>query len=387
MEKPTKKPLIKWTEKEWDKLAIALHLTFPDKEYHIAEKLSLGVGQVMAIMRRTLDESQWRVLHTGNDYKPWLLKAFVRMRPTLVAHEANKEQAIAAVLTKEHENTELPIRADADSSDNSNSNETWTVPDKPKQSRIQWNEIEWMQLARELIKNNPQYLQSSTLVGVKLPDIQLAQKVLPENRRREGIIVMNPTRAKLLEAMAILRTEVQAQEATRKAQEAIEAEALRVASRNPFEVALEPLFALIKAEILRTLKPQLDSIQTALMQQAVSSFDPFPKEHVSSKPKKPKIAVIGAMPTQLASIALEFPQLDIMETDKDSPHVVSTVRNCCKVFGMTKFMIHAEDGKLKKELGDNYIRVAGGTSEVKRVIAALLTSGGIPKPAAQAAHH
>jgi hypothetical protein len=382
-----KKPLVRWTSDEWDKLAIALHLEFPHKNYHISEKLSLGLGPLMAVMRKTIEESRWRVFHTGNDYKPYLLKAYARLRPTLIKHEADKAAAIAEVLTNEVTEIHGVVSDSVPGTlpGEPIPTEPGDVPGRAKQSRIFWNEAEWLCVARELYRLHPHLIRSDTLVGVKLPELMFAQKSLPQERQRNAIINMSQAREKLLEAFKIIRTEVQESEATRKAQEASEAAAAQEASRNPFEKAIEPLIALITAEVMKALMPRIQALVGTVQQQPELGFDPFPKEHVS-KPKKPKVAVVGALPVQQAAIALEFPEIDFVMPDKDAKNTPSQVNGCDRVIAMVSFMDHSQRHALKNKFGEKFSEVSGGTSSIKRLISVLLASGGIPKPAA-AVHH
>lgn len=387
MEKTSSKPKIMWTSDDWDKIAIALHLKHPEQNYHIAEKLSLGLGPVMAAMRQAIDEPRWRVLHTGNDYKPYLLKAYSRLRVTLVSHEATKAAAIKEITTTNESETNHHLHSDS-SNDNvvsDNDSQPGGVPGETKQSRVFWTPYEWLQIARELYRIRPELLNSDTLVGVKTPDMLLAQKVLPEDRYRHSLLVMAPVRLKLKEAFGVIKAEQQAQEATRKAQEASDTQAATLAARNPYEVALEPLMKLLAAEVIKGLTPvlmkalALSSIQLGAQEHR---HNPQPKPDVLTL-RKPKIGIVGCRDDTAQHIADLFPQLDFVITGEDAPNVVMAVQNCEKVLGL-KWINHPDMWKLRKALGDRFTMLGGGISEAKRVLSALLTSGAIQRQ--QATH-
>jgi hypothetical protein len=87
----------------------------------------------------------------------------------------------------------------------------------------------------------------------------------------------------------------------------------------------------------------------------------------------PKIGILGNRNTYHAELEKAFPGINF--TCIDTPKKVDAVRNCEKVIAMTRWCTHSGDAKLKKAVGERYVPLNGGLTDLKRQIAVWIAAG------------
>lgn len=99
----------------------------------------------------------------------------------------------------------------------------------------------------------------------------------------------------------------------------------------------------------------------------------------------PHIGVVGNRNAYHADLAQEFP--GIRFTCIDNAKLMDSVRNCDRVIGMIKWSNHPQIAKAKKAVGERFVPIEGGLSDLKRTISIWIASGvfagltGAPAPA------
>ena len=282
-----------------------------------------------------------------------------------------------------------------------------------KSKRAVWTRAEWLKIVTQIHESNPQLHlhDGSALIRlhcIKPRMVEAAMKLVIEPARFRTTFATSTFVVALERAILDLHESLhKPKEQPVKAQEQTKPEAPKLthiaeevmqvpeemskliaaeSKAGPYELAFSPLIQLIANEVTRQMEPRmgrLEQMLQALLDKESITLEPKPVitgfgemgRRISATARKPRIAVVGILPIQEVSIRADFPGIQFTFVEKGPTGVMQTVQNCDRIIGMTKFLNHATDGMLRKGLGSRYVRIAGGPSEVKRVIELWINSG------------
>lgn len=97
----------------------------------------------------------------------------------------------------------------------------------------------------------------------------------------------------------------------------------------------------------------------------------------TTKQKLLRVVIVGCLPAQAAELSAEYGKdFDLRFHNSDNLNEATVlVANCDYAIGLTSFMSHAVDGKLRARLKSRYFRVIGALAGVKRQLDDLKTIG------------
>lgn len=283
---------------------------------------------------------------------------------------------------------------------------TNTKTTEPKRSV--WTRAEWLKVITYIHEKNPQLNlgDESALVrlrSIKPKMVEAAMHAVIDKWRFRSTFQIASFAKSLEEAIRDLHEvlSLKAQEEKEKEPVVEEVESVETDDTigpdslvDPYQAAFSPLIQLIAAEVTKQMEPRMsrleqmlqellnrDSVTSEQKEQAISGFGAMERRTLQTR--KPRIAVVGILPIQELAIKNAYPNVQFIFVEKGPTGVMSTVQNCDRVIGMTKFLNHATDGLLRKGLGSKYVRITGGPSEVKRLVELWLNSGVIPNGTAK----
>jgi hypothetical protein len=268
--------------------------------------------------------------------------------------------------------------------------------DAPKQRKVFWRADEYLELARELHRNDPgaSYPLSTTLAGLTPAALREAERrALPEDRQR-NLHTVSGVKSHFLEAFKAVKEELGGH-ATYEAKEAAELEAKRrditenperyglprpipPAPVNPYEAAVKPFFDFFMDQFMARMAQQYP-MPTHRQESAPMAHSQIERAPMGFQPPvRPVIAIVGAMSAQSQDLAKEFPEFQIIGIQESTAtNIISKLQSAARVVGMTKFMRHGADGALLKHFGEKYCRVHGGVSAIKRQIQIWISTGAL----------
>lgn len=208
--------LIRWSGGEWRTLALALAQQFPTIDFLAPGALDQVPGDtLLALMRSALPAHRQRQTVRSQELLPKLAQAFMLARQ-------QGDLALFPGGIQSDKNRPLPRVFRPESR-----------LGMPLNSKVYWRDDEWDRIARQLLEDRPDALDSIDLLTPD--DIHRAQRVLIPTRQRllKG---MDIVRARMLESLPKVVMEKQA--AAERAQREREAQALPPAAQQ--ELALQP---------------------------------------------------------------------------------------------------------------------------------------------------
>lgn len=264
------------------------------------------------------------------------------------------------------------------------------------EQRIFWSTAEWVEIALEIDRLHPhsKYIERGTTGALTVQDIVQAQRVLPQERRRQlRTAPMDKLRVCLLDAFKEVKR-MRAETAKAQHAEALqgfeERRAAQIAppapAANPWESALRPLVDLFIQQLGAQLVPMIVQALATGKAPAASTapassvtditalLGNTAKTAAAPKPKKMSIGVCNNRLTFADELRREFPDVEFTFIEVANPHLADSVKNCDKVLLMTKWTSHTMQNRLKKQVGDRLILVNGSVSDIKRVVNGLLNS-------------
>lgn len=420
-----------WTDAEWEKLAAALHVELPSLDLYRSTTLAgLTSPGLVRVMRKTLPKARWRDVDLWKARKA-LLGAYSRLRDRQAGQIAAKESTppaapapIAPAAPASEPVVQEPVAQES----------ARRGGGKPGTPHVQWSEAEWYALAAELHRQNPfaNYLTSETLAGLQLSALKSAQVVFPPERRRNLTTASN-CKPYLLRAFKLVRQDVARELADQRAKgegaaapvAPPQADAPAEAAPAPVEAApvdiapvvLEPAAPVTIDTLVAQLGARLaDTFATAFIATFTGKFKeafqttipavmgmavPAPEEPpppIASTPLRietlaqpvatppavvkpirlPHILVVGPLPTQAAELERCYPQVKFSILKDDASNLKALAAQCDRAIGMTSFMSHSVDGKLKKVAGERYARCTGGVSAIKHLLDVWIAQGIVP---------
>jgi hypothetical protein len=259
------------------------------------------------------------------------------------------------------------------------------------EQRIFWSTAEWVEIALEIDRLHPhsRYIERNTTGALTVQDIMQAQRVLPQERRRQlRSALMDKLRACLLDAfkeIRRMRTEASKAQHAQAVQAFEERRAAVVAPPpNPWETALRPLVELFARELGAQLLPMIVQALASSQVEAPSAL-PANVTNVASllgsigrapepKPKKMRIGMVSGRSTYADDLDKTFPEVKFEYIESHNTRMVDSVKNCDRVILMTRFTSHSMQDRLKKAVGDRLILINGSVTDAKRVIHGLLNT-------------
>lgn len=369
-----------WTTGEWHTFALNLLSIHPS--YLTLPRLPLRAADMRAAMASFAPDRQRPVIEKGgkNTYHKKLLAiyTFFRSKQTTGADGAVPALgAVADAVSATHQ-----VIADA-------------VPDTSTfRHKIRWKGTEWQAVATELLRIRPheRLLTSTTLCGLRTPDLLAAQRCLPLERQRTATLDAI-ARKRLLAIFAGMKTasDVNAADEAIITAAAPTPAAVPVTPPNPWEAACAPLFALFAEKLADALLPRL----VDMLRQPVASQPPIAAADIGAafsaavislgqtqqstiaRSRRIKIGIAGALPIQAQDIAAEFPDIDVLYQTEGSHGILAKMQGVDRMIGMVSKMSHPTDAKLSNHFKERYCRINGAKSMIARQIRIWIASGAL----------
>jgi hypothetical protein len=393
---------IRWTDDEWKLCALALHTMSPQLnliEATTERDLAGMTLRELNLAASMMQEGRRRSFKWLKGPAARLLQEYARARrerdPMYFGLQAKPADPKPAPEPKPAPApAPEPTRATPRPAQAASSPVTFS---RAGEQRIFWSAAEWVEIALEIDRLHPhsKYAERNTTGALTVTDLMQAQRVLPNDRRRQlRTANMDKLRGHLLEGFKEVRRMKAEAAAAAHAQALQVFEEKRQAAAeppppNPWEQALRPLVELVVQQLGNQLVPMI--VQALAGQVAGSPQAPAsPASHIASvtsitaamtglakldpKPKKLSVGICNNRLTFADELKREFPDIEFTFIENSNPHIAASVANCDKVILMTKWTSHTMQNRLKRDLKDRLILVNGSTSDIKRVLNGLLNS-------------
>jgi hypothetical protein len=249
-------------------------------------------------------------------------------------------------------------------------------------TRVKWTDEEWNLVCMELYKNNPNTaMYSQSLVGISKDDFARAMhKLIPRPRWRASInmTVIRPNlleRFKLIKIHIAVAEQAKLDESTRTA--ALVEEQLRAKSQSDI---FAPMIKLMAEQLFAQLRPMLDQYMLDRQESALKATNDNGAvvshhrklEPVADRIRKPRVGIIGLIPSQQQEILKSYPGLDLsfVEDGNRTHEIKGKLSNMEVVFGLVAKMPHAAESTLRSmSVWANYQRISGkGRTSVIRAL-------------------
>jgi hypothetical protein len=404
---------IRWSDDEWRFCALALHTMCPDLNLVEAKTMDGVTLRELNMAASMMEPGRQRHFKWLKGPAARLMQEYERARRDRdpfyygnpVKVEAPVESVQVAALEPVPEPTPpLPPPAPAALAGNTPDPapvvpSVATPKEKPAgatfsrvgEQRIFWSTAEWVEIALEIDRLHPhsKYIERNTTGALTVQDIMQAQRVLPQERRRQlRTALMDKLRVCLLDAFKEVKR-MRAEASKAQHAQAVQAfEERRAAAAepppNPWETALRPLVELVVRELGAQLVPMIVQALASSQAQAAGA----PPAHVSNvaslpgsigrapepKPKKMRIGMVSGRSTYADDLDKTFPEVKFEYIESHNTRMVDSVKNCDRVILLTRFTSHPMQDRLKKAVGDRLILVNGSVTDAKRVIHGLLNT-------------
>lgn len=363
---------VRWTSAEWGALAHALLTLYP--QWDLVNSPDLAQVRLTHLNKacQLMPAGRQRVFNALTGPIAQLLGVFADLRrhgdplPSGVRPAADKPGAAPLPAVLKLAAVATPAAAAA-----------------PVSCKVFWSNAEWIKIAAELHRQYPhaKYPERNQLGALKPADVFAAQCVLPEERRRKNLklVAMSQMRAKLLDGFRAVR-QMQVEQSQQKVAEAqqehhalLARAAAAAAVPNPWEVAFKPFVAMLVQQLRAELLPDLiAALQQALPAQAVRPTPPAQLSLAPAPARKStmRIGIVGNRGTYIDDLERQFPGIEFSFIE--STKTIASVRNCDKVIVLIKHISHKLAGGVQRAVGERYVPVNGGLSDMIRVIGGWL---------------
>ena len=220
---PVIRQSIHWTQLEWETLALALALEYPQADLlnatNVEQMGCFTLAKLNEIMDRVLAPGRQRKMNQLVTIRVSLAKVYADLRARAVklpieAAELATEPGIEAAEPTEPDQADQADQADQTAPPVV---ELAVAPEKrgyvkvSKNPKVFWKPEEYLVIAREILRLNPHggHLQSTTMAPLTAADMNAGQLALPSHRRRPAFIFVKPLREPMLKAFyAISKEEI-----------------------------------------------------------------------------------------------------------------------------------------------------------------------------------
>jgi hypothetical protein len=235
---PNRRAPIKWSDNHWLTIAKMLHQQHPELDLLNPENHpllpGLKVTQFTEAMAASLPPSQHRPLNSVTVFREKLSQILKQLSddPAMLDHEfplqleePEPQEAKSFPLFLDRPIGTLPVPAPAEPKDADQRQMAAALTKELKKRKVFWTREEWIEVARQLHLQRPDAkLYMTLLSGLSLEELNAAQRVLPQERRRH-LGSVSQVRQQLLDAMHIVRREIEdAQQEAAAERERIEQE-------------------------------------------------------------------------------------------------------------------------------------------------------------------
>ncbi len=299
---------------------------------------------------------------------------------------------------------------------------------KKYKTRCVWKPSEWLDIAREMHRQNPHAsFFTSTFEVIDLTAVRAAQREVIPFERRRSLHQTHGLQGPLVDAFKMLKLEMQESEAAKEQQAAVVAESVEKAlvappiefkphpSTPPVQQVMSgdftsrlmsaatPLMQMLTAEIAKQLAPEIIKAFAPMIESAIAdikqaakpvvsqapygtytpaaSLPPLSKQEIAAalpapveKPRKPKIAVLAFPGVHHHELEQPFPQFEFVWIEQGRG--IKEVGAVCELFvACSVCMTPSNTASIKAHVPPEKVKtVPGGVSSLKRQIQIWLSS-------------